>query len=357
MTREQLALDFISPKNKIIIDNDNLPGAYVRIPKMTLANVLTNGTAQIHPAFIINGEAVPEIFIGKYQGSQNNNKIYSLPAVDPTVSINLDNFVARCKAKGAGHHCITYAEWGLLANWCRKNGKQPKGNNDYGKDVSETNYIALPSSKDGNNTGRVATGTGPITWSHNGGIDGIWDLNGNVSEWISGIRLVKGELQVVPDNNAALADTNESATSTQWKAIKAAATSWSDLYITPNGSGTTSGSVKLDWVSNHWQWAATITSLSASNRDADFALTTSSGLSDSAKLFLQSIAVLPETGADASTYNGDHFWANNGNAECVCHRGAPWVNGVRAGVFALNFAIARSYVNGFVGGRPAFVKL
>lgn len=352
-----LSLKMIAPTNELIVDNSNLPGAYVRIPQMKLSDVLTGGTEQIHPAFIVNGEAVPEIFIGKYQGSQNNNKIYSLPCADPVANINSDNFVARCKSKGAGHHCITYAEWGLLANWCRKNGKQPLGNNNYGKDISETNYIALPTSKDGNNTARVATGTGPITWSHNGSIDGIWDLTGNVWEWISGIRLVKGELQVIPDNNAALADTNESATSTQWKAIKAAATSWNDLYIAPNGSGTTSGSVKLDWVSNHWQWATSITSSSTSVRNADFALTTSSGLSNSANLFLQAIALLPEIDADDSTYANDRLFANNGNNDMLCLCGGAWNNGIFAGIFSRGLNNTRSLVRTDCGGRPAFVKL
>ena len=41
---------------------------------------------------------------------------------------------------------------------------------------------------------RVATGSGPLSWSDTGTIDGIFDLNGNVSEWVTGIRLVYGEL-------------------------------------------------------------------------------------------------------------------------------------------------------------------
>ena len=36
------------------------------------------------------------------------------------------------------------------------------------------------------------------------------------------------------------------AASAQWKAVKAAATSWEDLFITPNGQGTTAGSIKLE---------------------------------------------------------------------------------------------------------------
>ena len=80
---------------------------------------------------------------------------------------------------------MTAHEWAAIALWCHKNGCEPKGNNNYGKDASESGYIAIPTYKDsGGKTCRVATGTGPVTWSHNGKMDGIFDMNGNVWEWV-----------------------------------------------------------------------------------------------------------------------------------------------------------------------------
>ena len=56
-------------------------------------------------------------------------------------------------------------------------------------------------------------------------------MNGNIWEWVSGMRLVKGELQVIPYNNAADPECDTSAASTQWRAINAAATNYNDLFI------------------------------------------------------------------------------------------------------------------------------
>jgi len=66
-------------------------------------------------------------------------------------------------------------------------------------------------------------GSGFVTWSHDGTLEGVWDLNGNVWEWCAGLRLVHGELQVIPYNNAADPTCDLSPTFAAWKAIKAAA--------------------------------------------------------------------------------------------------------------------------------------
>ena len=355
-----LAIAAVYPNNKMITDDKGMPGVYVQVGAQKLSALMTGGDDSVHPAFRVSGVEQPSLFIGKYQGIANANRIYSLPGVDPMVNVDLDTYEQYCRNKGFGHHCITAAEWAFLALWCRKNGTMPKGNNNYGKDTTETAYqaIPVPGVQDNGKTARVLTGTGPMSWRHNGQLDGISDLNGNVWEWTSGIRLVKGELQVIPYNNAADPDVDTGAASAQWKAIKAAATSWEDLFIDPNGQGTTSGSIKLDWVSGHWQWqAAAITSQSDSSRYTTFATTTSTGLSATAKLYLQAMALLPEDGATADSYNGDYFYANNAAEERCAFRGGHWCNGAYAGVFYLYFVDPRSYSGWLVGGRPAFVEL
>ena len=356
-----LALRALCPTNRLILDTTAdgaaLPGAYVQIPAQPLSELLADGDASIHPAFLING-VQKDIYIGKYQGVAHNNRIYSLPGETPKNYINADKSNLYCRNKGTGHHCITAAEWAFLALWCKKNGTLPYGNNANGKDSRETAYLAIPAAKDASgNTSLVLTGTGPITWSHNRQLDGIWDLKGNVWEWTAGMRLVYSELQVIPYNNAADPDVDMSATSTAWKAINANATSYNDLFITPNGSGTTANSVKLDYISNHFQWDTSgVATTDTDNHNAAFAATTyASGLSAFCKLYLQAMALLPEDGASAADYGNGVIYFKGGSAEMLVVRGGLFASSY-AGIFTMGCAYPRATSNDFVGCRPAYYE-
>lgn len=354
-----MALSTVCPTNKLITDDKGLPSAYVQFGQKKLNELLTTENETIHPAFMVSNDQKKTIFIGKFQGMAHGNRIYSLPGEDPKVNINLDAMEQYCRNKGAGHHCITAAEWALLALICKKSGHQPKGNNNYGKDTTETTYQAFQTSTDADNekTGRVATGTGPMSWSHNNQIDGVWDLNGNVWEWVAGIRLVYGELQVIPYNNAADAAVPTGASSREWRAINTKATGYSDLYVEPNGSGTTANTVKLDMVSEHWEWTDTIKDKQDTSRNATFGTTTvASGVSEFAKLYLQAMALAPEDGG-TEAYSGDYFYGNNGAAERCASRGGSWNNGASSGVFSVNFNYPRSNSNDGLGSRPAYTEI
>jgi formylglycine-generating enzyme required for sulfatase activity len=112
------------------------------------------------------------------------------------------------------------ALWAAIALQCKKNGFQPHGNNNYGSDAgaSYEKGVAATKESDGR-TARTRTGSGPVTWSHDNTIAGICDMNGLVWEW-SDMRLVNGEIQIIPNSDSMLASTSLASTSAAWKAIK-----------------------------------------------------------------------------------------------------------------------------------------
>ena len=352
-----LAVKMICPNNVVKTDDTDLPSVLVYIPKFKNSDVLTGGNDSTHPAFIVNGVEIPGFYYGKYQAKVYNSVAYSLPGEDPTASINFDSARARCEAKGAGWHLSTNAEWAAIALWCKKNGFLPYGNNNYGKDSRESNYKAVPSYYESGKIARVATGTGPISWSHDKTMAGIWDLNGNVWEWQGGIRLVWGELQILANNDAADPDNPQNATSTCWKAINAADGALVDPESkTTDSSAHVSGkTVKLDYVNNKWTYSTSITNAKDEGRGCAFyQVAADSSIGDAAKVMLRALALLPDSDVTTDVYEGDYMWWNNGVAErCVC-RGGAWGSGASAGVFYLDGG-SRGSVHTDVGFRAAYI--
>jgi len=350
-----LALQAVCPGNEILYDDKGMPSIMVKIPKMTYAQLGLGSSTAVHPAFIINGSEVPHIYISKYQNIVKNGRAYSLPGQDPANSLNFETAMGYCTAKGSGWHLMTRAEWALIALWCKANATLPYGNNDYGKDSRETVYKALPTLID-SGTGkinRVATGTGPLTWSHDRTPSGIWDLNGNVSEWVGGVRLYNGELQVLVNNNAADPAKSQLVGSSEWRAIDGTTAE----FVGPNGSGTTINSLKLDYVSNAWKWiTGAISSSSDSSRSCLFeSITADVDVVDASKLLLQALGFLryDETGG---AYEGDYLYANN-VGERLFYCGGTWNSGASAGVFCAHGGNSRADAGATLGFRSAFVTL
>ena len=351
-----LALKAACPNNEILFDDKGLPSIMVRIPKMTYAELGLGESTDPFPAFVVNGSVVPEIYVSKFQNCVYNSRAYSLPARLPQTSVTLDTAISRCSAKGPGWHLMTAMEWSLLALWCKKNGTMPKGNNNYGKDSTETIYSAIPGTfeNDGKRQ-KVLTGTGPLSWSHDGTPGGIWDLNGNVNEWMGGMRTVYGELQVLVNNNAADNSHSQGASSAEWKAISATA----GTFVAPNGSGTTDDTLKMRWRNNnHWEWTSDATADGTDTYKGCTleAITADESVGDAAKLFLQAITMLKADNT-SGVYLGDYVYANSSAAERSFCRGGHYGYGASAGLFFSNGSSDRSNSGGLIGFRSAFVKL
>lgn len=349
-----LALKVLVPTNSIITDDKGLPSVMVRVPKFKISDVIDGGSDSTHPAFIVNGTEVDAIYISKYQNVVYDGRAYSLPLEDPKASINFETALSACTAKGRGWHLMTRAEWAAIALWCRKNSLMPKGNNNYGKDTSESAYVAIPSYYDGSNIGRVLTGSGPLTWSHNGAQDGIWDLNGNVWEWQGGYRTVDGEIQVLANNDAADLNNSQLSSSGAWKAIL------QDGSLVAPG---TAGTLKWDYTADPGTESGgkvyrlnTTLEFPASNDnpngDMSFAsLTAASGVS--VPEILKALALYP---ADTGDYGNDRIYMRN-RGERLSYAGGYWRSGGHAGVFSLSGFNPRSDAATAVGFRSAFVDL
>jgi len=348
-----LALKATCPGNEIILDDKGLPSVMVRIPKFKISDVIDGGSDSTHPAFIVNGVEVPEIYISKFQNVIHNGRAYSLPGEDPKASINFDTARQACEAKGPGWHLMTNAEWAAIALWCRKNNLMPKGNNNYGKDTSESTYVAIPTYKDEQGrTCRVATGSGPVTWSHNGEVTGIWDLNGNVSEWVGGYRVKDGEIQILPNNDAADADNSQAADSTKWRAIM------------PDGSLVdpgTPGTLKWDYTADPGTVSAekpfrlnTVLefqqTVEAPYGSVAFqSLTAADGVN--VPEILKALALFP---ADSGDHGSDRIYMRN-IGERLASRGGAGAYASHAGVFYVVGYDPRSGVGTALGFRSAFI--
>ena len=336
--------------NTVLYDAKGYPSVMCVVPRFNIEDIDAGLGSGTHPAFIVGGVQKSEIFVGKFLARIHDNHALSMPGQDPSASINFDTADARCTVKGPGWHMMTNAEWSAVALWCWKNGFMPRGNTNWGRDHAQTYETGRrqDGGAPGNTTGtaRTLTGSGPASWFHDNSPAGIADLTGNVWEWQRGLRLVDGEIQIIPDNNAAATGADHSNGSELWRAIMPNGT-----LVTPGTSGTLKWNATGATGTGSPQLATAVTSqsdgsTSASQQYKD--LTAAGGVT--VPNLLKLLGMFPH---DATIERGHFYMRNEG--ERLPIRGGNWSNGSSAGVFALHLLGARSNASTLVGFRPAFV--
>lgn len=335
--------------NTVLYDNNGNPSIMVVVPKFNLEDIDASLGTGVHPAFIIGGVEKSEILIAKYPASVFDGRAQSIPGQDPATGVNWDTADGYCAAKGAGWHMMTNAEWAACALLAWKQGFEPRGNTNRGRDYFRTDETAVrpdggaPGAASG--TGRTRGGGGPVSWYHDNSPRGVADLCGNVWEWMRGMRLDDGEIQVITDNDAADSAVSHAAGSAAWRAILedgslvAPATVNTLKWNATGASG--AGAPEL---------ATSVTSQSdgSSSASQQYKSLTASGVT--APALLKALALYPH--AATSLDRGRFYMRNLG--ERMPLRGGNWNRGADAGVFALDCNNLRSFASGGMGFRPAF---
>ena len=351
--------DVSAGRNVVLFNKVGMPSVMCRLKAVTLKDLNPAWPERFHPAFVRGSEAIPQIYVAKYQAItvEDGGVTYaiSLRGRDPRTNITFDNARAYCSNNNAEDektwHLMTNAEWAYLALWCKANGYWPRGNNSYGRDYQRADEWGEPTyfSGEDNRAGRVATGTGPketSAWSHDGTPYGVWDLNGNVWEWVGGLRINEGEIQIIPGNNASDPTKDQGAASAEWKAILQDGT-----LVAPGTADTLKYDATGTNGAGHARLNTAITSQSDGTTYTSGTFQTATAAEGvTASDLLKHLSLFP---VDAD-HGSDGLYTRN-VGERLPIRGGSWGDTSRAGVFCLVLRYGRTISSGNVGFRPAFI--
>lgn len=310
----------MNTNNVVVFDEKGIPSIMVKFENPR--------AAVTHPMFIVGGEEVDAIYISKYPNMISNGCAYSLPMVDPKTAVNFDEALKACKTKGEGWHLMTAVEWEFLLDESRRLGTIPHGNTNWGKDYNHEEEYGERSE-----FGRTLTGSGPATWNHDHTVYGVSDINGNVWEWLAGLRLMEGNIEYVPDNDAALHNIDLSKNSEAWQSVK--------IGENPVRFKVESGEISItaDTEQDEPDYDGVVWD------DLQVELT-------EIPEALKTIGLVPKGDADKEAY----VWIDT-EGERLPFRGSSFFHTSSSGPSALNLADPRSLSNGNVGFRSAYYEV
>ena len=332
--------------NKVIYDDIGMPSIMYGVPKMKYSDIITGGTDEVLPFWIVDGEEKSTIWVSKFPNIVESDRAYSLGMRLPKNYITFDQAVAACKNKGNGWHLNQTGIFACLNLLSQKLGTVPHGNTNYGKDYYHAYEHGIQPQGE---TQRTLTGSGEPTWYHNHDTSGIADLCGNVWEWTGGLRLMNGEIQIIPYGNCMKLDCDMSATSTLWKAIMPDGT-----LVEPG----TAGTLKIDRTSASdatLRINTSVTTQTTDSNDTNVVFKDTKAVSGvSIPKLLIALGLFPDSGVTG--YGNDRFYARN-NGERLPFRGSAFLSTSFSGPSALYLHHVRSDSSGTIGFRSAFCEL
>jgi len=211
---------------------------------------------------------------------------------------------------------------------------------------------------------------------HDGSPWGVSGLNGNIYEWVNGFRQACGEIQVIPNNNAADNSLDFTRDSILWRAfgvdgslVAPEVTFTSD---TSDGADTGVGAT-LHWSPGAGDGSTPIRlATTCANRSVGGQYTNDAfgnfgpdGISVTVTPeILGALGIAPPAGSQEAAHGNDRFYLRNPAAggsdayvETFARRAGYWGLASNAGAFIVYLGNHRSYASSVIGARPAFVEV
>ena len=301
---------FVKETPVVIYDKNGLPNMMLKVENTAPTK------EQADPIFIVKGVEYDSVYLSRFLNSAVGDQVVSLPFRDPLASINMDDAIQRIRQKGEDWHLLTNCEWQYIKDTTRPG---THGNTAYGKyhgDDAERGVLS--------EYGRTETGSGPASWYHNGDKEtGIADTIGNVWKIVSGIRLKRGKLEYMANNDAAAPDADLSEESTEFLEVLV---DGSPVKIGPgeNGMMITTGEVE------GWDCVE--------RGDVCIDLKTVPDI-------LKDIGII----TDDTETETDIFAADAELDEAICFVDANWYSTSSSGPSALSLSYPRTYANADIG--------
>lgn len=349
-------------RNTIVRDQWNNPHVMLVVPRFLLSDIDDSWPAVPHPAFIVDGQVRSEFLIGKYEASQSSaGHVLTLPGKAPWTSVDFDDALAACRALGSGFCLQTRAMWAARQLWVHKlngDGHVYLGNTNYGRSHAQHWQTGVmqttafnPGDTGNTDSASVLTGSGGPLWNDDGMESGLADVTGNVSEWVAGMRVLDGEIQIIQDGDACLQSCDMSASSSAWKAVL------SDGSLAVPG---TSGTMKFDGSvpDTLTQWdnagAARLNTALVNQNVNGYYSNSFASLSAADGVGVPALLVQLGLMPFSSGVQG-MFWVCN-KGERLVRAGGSWVNGANSGPWYLYLSSYRTNLYYDLGFRSAFVS-